>query len=131
MTTLPQIIEILQRLQPLLADRFHVESIGMFGSYVRSEQRPDSDLDILVSFRETPGLVKFIELENFLSDSLIFHPNIRFAERIEKLGNCAKYSFPGSYFQQLIELIRFSGIRLYNNRRAAGCALMLPTFHRR
>lgn len=67
---LPQIIVTLRRLQPLLAERHNVESIGLFGSYVRSEQRPDSDLDILISFRETPSLLKFIELENYLSDIL-------------------------------------------------------------
>ncbi len=40
----------------------------MFGSYVRYEQRPDSDLDVLVTFRKTPGLFKYIELENRLTD---------------------------------------------------------------
>lgn len=68
--TLTQIIEALRRMRPLLSARYQVESLGVFGSYVRSEQRPDSDLDILVSYRETPGLLKFIELENYLSDTL-------------------------------------------------------------
>ncbi len=43
---------------------------GVFGSYVRHEQRPDSDLDVLVTFREAPSLLKFIELENYLSGVL-------------------------------------------------------------
>ena len=68
--TLTQIIEALRRMRPLLSARYQVESLGVFGSYVRSEQRPDSDLDILVSYREPPGLLKFIELENYLSDTL-------------------------------------------------------------
>jgi len=67
---LPQIIEALRRQLPLLIERFQVESLGVFGSYIRSEQRSDSDLDILVSFREPPGLLKFIEMENYLSDIL-------------------------------------------------------------
>ncbi len=54
----------------LLADRYKVQSLGIFGSYVRQEQRPDSDLDVLVTFSETPSLLKFIALENYLSDLL-------------------------------------------------------------
>jgi uncharacterized protein len=42
----------------------------LFGSYVRAEQTPESDLDVLVYFGEVPSLLKFIELEDFLSDSL-------------------------------------------------------------
>ena len=34
-----------------LAD-FGLDSIGLFGSYVRGEQREKSDIDILVSFKE-------------------------------------------------------------------------------
>ena len=31
---------------------------------------PGSDLDLLVSFDDTPGLLKFIEMENYISDLL-------------------------------------------------------------
>jgi predicted nucleotidyltransferase len=54
----------------LLADHYQVQSLGIFGSYVRQEQHPDSDLDMLVTFSETPSLLKFIALENYLSDLL-------------------------------------------------------------
>ncbi len=54
----------------LLADRYQVQSLGIFGSYVRREQHSDSDLDVLVAFSETPSLLKFIALENYLSDLL-------------------------------------------------------------
>ena len=69
-TKLPQILHVLQEQLPLLADRYHVRSLGIFGSYIRREQRPDSDLDVLVSFSETPSLLKFIALENHLTDLL-------------------------------------------------------------
>lgn len=65
---LGQIIQLLRRHLPLLAEKYHVESFSVFGSYVRHEQRSGSDVDVLVTFRETPSLLKFIELENFLSD---------------------------------------------------------------
>ena len=53
-----------------LRDRFKVEEIGIFGSYVRKEQKKKSDLDVLVSFSETIDLFTFVELENYLSDIL-------------------------------------------------------------
>ena len=37
---------------------------------MRHEQSTGSDLDLLVAFHETPGLLKFIELENYLTDLL-------------------------------------------------------------
>lgn len=55
---------------PLLVERYQVKSLGVFGSYVRQEQRPDSDLDLLVAFGELPSLLRFIELENYLTDVL-------------------------------------------------------------
>jgi predicted nucleotidyltransferase len=55
---------------PALAERFGVASLRLFGSFVRRENRPDSDLDVLVSFVDPPGLLGFVELENHLSDLL-------------------------------------------------------------
>jgi uncharacterized protein len=52
----------------MLSERYKVHELGVFGSYVRPEQRDDSDLDILVTFSEAPSLLKYIELENYLSD---------------------------------------------------------------
>jgi predicted nucleotidyltransferase len=37
---------------------------------VRNKQRKNSDVDILVDFIEVPGLFKYIELEDYLSDIL-------------------------------------------------------------
>lgn len=55
---------------PFLSEKYDVKSLGVFGSYVRDQQRPDSDLDLLVTFEELPSLLKFIELENYLTDKL-------------------------------------------------------------
>jgi predicted nucleotidyltransferase len=62
--------QILEQNLPLLQERYNVHSLGLFGSYVRREQTPESDLDILVTFSETPGLLQFVALENHLSDLL-------------------------------------------------------------
>ncbi len=62
--------DILRRELPSLAQCYHVASLGLFGSYVRHENRPDSDLDVLVTFTEALSLFRLIELENHLSDLL-------------------------------------------------------------
>lgn len=55
---------------PDLKARFGVRTLELFGSYVRHENRPESDLDLLVTFDRTPGLFRFIELENYMGDLL-------------------------------------------------------------
>ncbi len=67
---LQQLIQELHAQLPLLSERYKVESLGVFGSFVRHEQSSDSDLDVLVTFSEPPSLLGFIELENYLSDTL-------------------------------------------------------------
>lgn len=65
-----RIKETLRQQLPLLAERYGVDSLGLFGSHVRQEAQAESDLDVLVTFRETPSLLTFIELEYYLSDTL-------------------------------------------------------------
>ncbi|MEL6849062.1 MAG: nucleotidyltransferase family protein, partial [Bacteroidota bacterium] len=49
---------------------FSPEEIAVFGSYARNEQRPDSDLDILVSFQARINLFDLVGIEQELSDKL-------------------------------------------------------------
>ena len=63
-------METLRNQLPSLAEQYNVATLEVFGSYVRHEQRKDSDLDILVTFSKPPSLFKFIRLENHLSDTL-------------------------------------------------------------
>jgi predicted nucleotidyltransferase len=53
-----------------LEQKYHVSSLGLFGSRLQGEQRKDSDLDILVTFSTTPGLLQFSGLQYHLSDLL-------------------------------------------------------------
>jgi len=50
----------------ILKERYNVNEIGVFGSFVRSEQTTESDVDILVDFFEVPDLLDFINLERYL-----------------------------------------------------------------
>lgn len=61
---------ILARHKMELKQKYHVKEIGIFGSYVRGDQKRKSDIDILVEFEEVPGLFKFIELEDYLTEIL-------------------------------------------------------------
>ncbi|MBK7711027.1 MAG: nucleotidyltransferase family protein [Bacteroidales bacterium] len=44
--------------------------VGIFGSYARGDNKKDSDIDILVKFKESPSLLTLIKLENDLSEIL-------------------------------------------------------------
>jgi len=44
--------------------------IGIFGSFAWGENKNDSDIDILVEFKESPTLLTLIKLENDLSEIL-------------------------------------------------------------
>ena len=65
---LQTILSVLRQKLPFIRTQYDVNLLGVFGSYRRGEQTPTSDLDLLVAFRETPGLLKYIELEHYLSD---------------------------------------------------------------
>lgn len=68
--SLESLLKSLRQQLPLLAERYGVETLEVFGSYVRAEQQAGSDLDLLVTFREAPSLLTFIAIENYLSDTL-------------------------------------------------------------
>jgi hypothetical protein len=42
---------LLRQHEPELKTQFGVEKIGIFGSFARGEERPDSDIDVLVTFQ--------------------------------------------------------------------------------
>ena len=68
--TLVELRASLRDLMPQLRREYNVESIALFGSYVRKENREGSDLDVLITFREPPSLLRFIALEQHLSEKL-------------------------------------------------------------
>jgi predicted nucleotidyltransferase len=72
MKTLEEIRVQLEELKPLLREKYQIETIGVFGSYSRGEQKQKSDVDILVTFFEPNDidLIDFIEIKQFLSRKL-------------------------------------------------------------
>ena len=72
MKTLREVRRLLQDQKPYLYERYGALEIGVFGSYVRDEQHSDSDIDILVEFRDTPSidLLDLVNLERYLGELL-------------------------------------------------------------
>ena len=69
-TRIDQLMEALRAVKPELEARYQVDQLAVFGSFSKGKNRRSSDLDLLVSFREPPSLLRFIKLENELSDHL-------------------------------------------------------------
>jgi len=70
MRTVNEIEKIIQKNKKELKEQYGLIEIGIFGSYVRGEQDENSDIDILVEVERPMGFVKFIKLENHLSQIL-------------------------------------------------------------
>lgn len=72
MKNVEEIKRKLDELKPLLKERFRVKRVGVFGSYIRGEEKEGSDLDILVEFEESASLslLDFVRLENYLGELL-------------------------------------------------------------
>lgn len=55
---------------PELRKSYGITYLGIFGSYVRGEQKTTSDVDLLVEFDRPGTLLDFIHLQNDLVDLL-------------------------------------------------------------
>jgi uncharacterized protein len=61
-----------------LCHRYHIKRLALFGSVLRNDFRPDSDVDVLVEFEEgyTPGFDFFViqeELADLIGRSVDLH----------------------------------------------------------
>lgn len=86
MKNLTELKECLNDQAPYLEERYGVRVIGVFGSYVRNEQQPESDLDILIELDRPPkiSLIGLVELENYLSDVLGVPVDIAIRKNLKK-----------------------------------------------
>ena len=65
------IVKMLRLHDTDVRERFKITEIGVFGSYVRGEQREDSDIDILVEFEKGHKTFdNYMELKFFLEEIL-------------------------------------------------------------
>ena len=86
MHNLSEIQQILRGQKTYLEEKYGVKVIGVFGSYVRNEQRPDSDLDLLIELDEPPKitLIGLVELEDYLSQLLGVEVDLAIKKNLKK-----------------------------------------------
>jgi len=65
-----QLLEKLRELKPVLAARYHVREVSLFGSLTRQNATPSSDIDLLVEFEKGADLFDLVGLSLFLEDEL-------------------------------------------------------------
>ncbi len=70
MKTFNDIKKTLSSLKNKIHEQYGVSNLEMFGSYVRGEQREDSDVDVLVEFDREVSLLDVSGLQVYLSEQL-------------------------------------------------------------
>jgi len=71
-----RITSTLECLRDTIREKYNAEIVGIFGSYVRGEQKDISDLDVLVRFLECATLFNLAGLANFLEEKLAVRVDI-------------------------------------------------------
>jgi predicted nucleotidyltransferase len=86
------ILDFIRQNREYLSTHFHVRKIGLFGSFARGEQRPESDIDLIVEFEEnTPDL---FELKNELREF--------FGKRFHRKVNVARENYLKPYVRERV-----------------------------
>lgn len=67
MNKITEIKGILKNASPYLKEKHSIKTIGIFGSYIRGENKKGSDIDILVEFIGPIGFFEFLEIEEYLT----------------------------------------------------------------
>lgn len=64
----------------------NIRKLSVFGSFIRGELRPDSDIDLLVEFEQgrTPGLFTIIRMEMELSEIIGRKVDLRTPEDLSR-----------------------------------------------
>ncbi len=75
MSGLEDIQKILKNHQEILREKYFVKKIGIFGSYSRGEETPESDVDILIELFEPLGW-EFFDLKEYLEEILAKEINL-------------------------------------------------------
>jgi len=69
MLTMEEREELFSKIASFL-EKYGATKVAVFGSYVRGEEKPGSDIDVLVEFAERKSLLTLVNIELGLSDYL-------------------------------------------------------------
>lgn len=78
------VLETLREMKPALQARFHLRSLGLFGSIARGDHDDKSDVDILVEYTKTISLFDVVELHDILQAKLNRHVEVVSENRIKE-----------------------------------------------
>lgn len=67
--TTPEVLQIIAGMQRELNERFTVKRIGVFGSFARGDEGPESDVDVIVELGE-PTFDNYMDLKFKLEEVL-------------------------------------------------------------
>jgi uncharacterized protein len=65
-----QVLALLAQHKPVLAERFGVQRLALFGSFARDRARADSDVDVLVRFDGPATSKRYFGVQFYLEDLL-------------------------------------------------------------
>jgi len=98
--TKEEVLELIRSNQDKIRT-FGVRKLGFFGSFVRREQKPESDIDLLVEFeQDKKSFDNFIQLAFFLEEIL--------ARRVELITSDALSPYIGPHIIREVEYVNFS-----------------------
>jgi hypothetical protein len=84
--SLPQQLVLHSEQLSAFCQRNHISRLSLFGSHLRGQARPDSDLDLLAEFEpgHTPGLISLADMTNRLSGILGAEVDLRTPEDLSR-----------------------------------------------
>ena len=78
------VLTLLRQHESILEERFGVKRIGVFGSFVRGEERPESDLDVLVVFqKDEETFDHYMDCKFYLEDLFDRHVDLVIEDTIK------------------------------------------------
>lgn len=58
--------KLLKANKEIIIKKFCIKKIGLFGSFAKGNDRPDSDVDVLVEFEKPVDIFEFLDVKEFL-----------------------------------------------------------------
>lgn len=83
-SSIEEIVAYLKKNKTYLHDRFGIISIGVFGSFVRGEQTPYSDIDMVVEMEKNKkNIHSFLQLKRFIEKEIERRVDIGFEHSLK------------------------------------------------
>ena len=66
--TIKEIKAILKEHNEFFENNYSVKNFLLFGSYAKNQQTPESDIDLLVNFKQPIDFFEFIDLQDYIAN---------------------------------------------------------------